>query len=47
MLADAHQKVVRLDVTIYEVTGMNVLDLRNLNKKADRETFKVVAPVTH
>lgn len=29
-LSDSHQKVVRLDVAVDEVAGMNVLDARNL-----------------
>ena len=30
--ANAHQEVIGLDVTMYEVTGVNVLNPGNLNK---------------
>jgi hypothetical protein len=31
-LSDAHQEVVRLDITMDEVTGVNVFDARYLNR---------------
>ena len=38
-LADSHQEVVRLDVTVDEVTGVDVLDARDLSDESASGTF--------
>jgi hypothetical protein len=40
-LPNAHQEVILLDVTMYEIAGVDILDARNLSKRVSEESRKL------